>query len=181
MVLEVLQGSATAEFFIEGATLVVVVEGTVHIEETFSGNALNNLVVSTVEGVASVDGETVPAGASLTLSTVSIDIKPGSFPNSINQGSGGNVPVAIFSTPTFDATSVNPLTVTLASAPVKLKGKGTPMSSLQDVNGDGLLDLVVHVDTSALQISESDTDAVLRGETNTGLKIIGQDSIRVVP
>ncbi len=45
------------------------------------------------------------------------DIKPGSFPNSINVGAGGNVPVAIFSSSTFDATTVDPTTVTLASAP----------------------------------------------------------------
>ena len=64
------------------------------------------------------------AGKCKTL-TVVIDIKPGSFPNSINLGSGGNVPVAICSTLDFDATTVDPLTVTLASAPAKLKGKGT--------------------------------------------------------
>ena len=50
---------------------------------------------------------------------VTIDIKPGSYPNSINIGSEGNVPVAVFSTYTFDATTIDPLTVTLASAPIK--------------------------------------------------------------
>jgi hypothetical protein len=34
----------------------------------------------------------------------------------------------------------------LASAPAALKGKRTPMTSLQDLNGDGLPDLVIHVD-----------------------------------
>ena len=113
--------------------------------------------------------------------TVSIDIKPGSYPNSINKGSGGNVPVAIFSSSTFDATTVEPESVTLASAPVKLKGKGTPMAATEDVNGDGLLDLVVHVDTETLQINETDTDAVLEGKTTDGTPIRGIDSIRVVP
>ena len=112
---------------------------------------------------------------------VSIDIKPGSFPNTINLGSGGTVPVAIFSTASFDARTVDPLTVTLASAPVKLKGKGTPMASFEDVNGDGLLDLVVHVETTALQLSASDTVAVLEGQTTGGTMIRGNDSVRVVP
>lgn len=113
--------------------------------------------------------------------TVSIDIKPGSDDNTINLGSKGTVPVAIFSTSDFDATTVDPMTVTLASAPVKLKGKGTPQASTEDVNGDGLLDLVVHVSTEALQLSETATEAVLEGETFDGTKIKGVDIIKVVP
>ena len=112
---------------------------------------------------------------------VSVDIKPGSFPNSINLGSGGTVPVAIFSTTTFDARTVEPASVTLASAPVALKGKGTYMYSFQDVNKDGLLDLVVHVTTSALQLSESDREAIIEGKTFGGTVIKGKDSVRVVP
>ena len=112
---------------------------------------------------------------------VGIDIKPGSDPNSINLGSNGNVPVAILSTPSFDATTVDPLTVTLASAPVRLKGKGKPQASFEDVNGDGLLDLVVHVDTSTLQLSAGDTLAVLEGKTTVGIGIQGTDTVRIVP
>jgi len=54
---------------------------------------------------------------------VSIDIKPGSDVNSINLGSNGTIPVAIFSTVDFDATTVDPLTVMLADASVKVEGK----------------------------------------------------------
>lgn len=112
---------------------------------------------------------------------VAIDIKPGSFPNSINLGSGGTVPVAIFSAAIFDATTVDPLTVTLASAPVQLKGKGTPMASFEDVNQDGRQDLVVHVETQALQLSQTDTEAILEGQTAAGALIRGVDTVRVVP
>lgn len=115
---------------------------------------------------------------------VSIDIKPGSDPNSINLGSGGTVPVAILSTPApnfFDATTVDPLSVTLAGASVKLKGKGTPMASAQDVNDDGLLDLVVHVSTEASELSDGDIQAILTGQTFSGQAIQGSDSVRIVP
>lgn len=113
--------------------------------------------------------------------SVSIDIKPGSFPNSINLGSGGSVPVAILSSANFDATTVDPLSVTLAGAQVNLKGKGTPQASAEDANGDGLLDLVVHVTTEALQLSETDTEAVLTGQTYGSEQIQGSDSVRIVP
>lgn len=112
---------------------------------------------------------------------VPIDIKPGSFPNSINLGSGGNVPVAILSTLTFDATTVDPTSVTLAGGAVRLRRNGTPMASFQDVNGDGLQDLVVHVSTQALQLSQTDTQAGLNGITFGGVLITGTDTIMVVP
>jgi hypothetical protein len=115
------------------------------------------------------------------FTTVTIDIKPNSSPNTINLGSGGVVPVAILSSASFDATTVDPLTVTLASAPVKLKGSGTPQVLVQDVNGDGRLDLVIHIQTEALQLSANDTQAVLEAETFGGTAIVGTDLVRIVP
>lgn len=157
---------------VSGSTRVVLrnvaVGDTIDLSSTFTGTLSNlapALEINNVAGPLRVD----------------IDIKPGSFPNSINLGSGGTVPVAIFSTATFDATTVDPTTVTLASAPVKLKGQGTPMASFVDVNADGLLDLVVHVSTETLQLSEVDTEAVLEGQTFDGTTITGVDTVRVVP
>ena len=108
-----------------------------------------------------------------------IDIKPGSSLNIIKLSSGGTVPVAILSAPGFDATTVNPTTVTMPGASVKLK-QGKPMASFQDVNGDGLLDLVVHFSTDALQLGTTDTQATLEGMTFDGTQIRGVDTIRVV-
>jgi probable HAF family extracellular repeat protein len=116
-----------------------------------------------------------------TVLFVAIDVRPGSFPNNVNLGSGGTVPVAILSSPGFDATTVDPLTITLASASLRLTGRGTPMASFQDVNGDSLLDLMIHVETLALQLSETDTQAVLKGQTFSGIRIIGRDLVRTVP
>jgi hypothetical protein len=116
------------------------------------------------------------------LFIVAIDIKPGSDPNSINLGSGGTVPVALFSTPAFNApTMVDPTTVTLAGAPVRLKGNGTPMAGVEDIDGDGIFDLVVHVVTEALELSGADVEAILEGQMFEGTLIRGSDSVRVVP
>lgn len=57
---------------------------------------------------------------------VAIDIKPGSLPNSINLGSNGTVPVAILSSASLDAATIDPTTVALAGAAVELRGRGTP-------------------------------------------------------
>lgn len=120
----------------------------------------------------------VPGG---TTVMVGIDIKPGSHPNSINLGSNGVVPVAILSSAAFDASTVDPLSVTLSSSPVVLRGNGTPSASLQDVNGDGLADLVVQVSTEALQLTTSSTSAALQGRTYAGVAIAGNDDVNIVP
>lgn len=114
--------------------------------------------------------------------TVAIDIKPGSFPNSINLGSAGVVPVAILSSATFDATQVDPATVTLAGAAVKLIGKGDKYAcSAQQVNEDGRMDLVCHVVTAQFIIEPGDSVAVLEAKTFNGQPIRGEDSINIVP
>ena len=120
-----------------------------------------------------VGGTSSDGGGQIYLATpfswVTIDIKPGEEPNSINLGSNGNVPVAIFSTEAFDAAQIDPATVTLSGATVRLKGKGDLyMTSVKDINGDGLPDLLVHVDTTALELSEGEIEAVLEGKTYEG-------------
>jgi len=117
----------------------------------------------------------------LTHITVDIDIKPGSNPNSINLKSKGNVPVAILSSEVFDATTIDPSTVELEGAGVKVKKNGKLMASVEDVNDDGLDDLVLHFDTQELNLTEDSTEAVLTGETFDGISIIGSDSVNIVP
>jgi hypothetical protein len=111
---------------------------------------------------------------------VTIDIKPGSEPNSINLDSNGVVPVAILGSASFDAGTVNPFTVELAGAAVRLKGKSGNAGSLEDVNSDGYLDLVVQVQTSGLTVT-GDGDIFLTAYTYDDLAISGSDSIRIVP
>ena len=114
---------------------------------------------------------------------VSIDIKPGSYPNAINLGSHGLIPVAILSDEQFDATTVDPDTVELAGAGVEVRGKGNKyMAHEEDVDGDGLVDLVVQVATENLAPgSFQDGYAILTGETFDGQLIEGMDEITIVP
>ncbi len=113
---------------------------------------------------------------------VNIDIKPGSSTNSINLGSRGVIPVAILSSACFDATTVDPGTVVLAGARVAVRGKAEKsMAHLEDVNGDGLLDLVVQILHEGLPEYSQEGIAVLTGETDSGLLIKGSDDIIIVP
>lgn len=113
---------------------------------------------------------------------VTIDIKPGSYPNSINLGSNGNVPVAILGSQTFDVTTVDPYSISLAGAAVNLKGKAqTPQTSFEDINSDGFMDLIVQVSTESLVLSEGDSEAILTGMTYDGTPISGKDTVRIVP
>ena len=112
---------------------------------------------------------------------VEIDIKPGSEFNSINLSSSGVIPVAILSSPVFDATEVNPATVSLAGASIKLVGKsGKMLAHLEDANDDGLDDLVCQVLTERLLIEPGASLAVLQAETYSGLPIEGQDTMHIV-
>ncbi|MGH9788108.1 MAG: hypothetical protein ACRD4U_05340 [Candidatus Acidiferrales bacterium] len=114
------------------------------------------------------------------LTFVEIDIKPGSDPNSINLGAEGVIPVAILTTPEFDATTVDVSTLTLSGAAVRLRGKSQNAKGLEDVDADGDLDLVAQFDINELELTEGSTVAVLQGKTLSGEDIIGTDSVRVV-
>jgi hypothetical protein len=108
---------------------------------------------------------------------ISIDVKPGSFPNSINPKSKGKIPVAILTTDSFDATVVDPITVLFGAtgteaAPVQ--------SALEDVDGDGDTDMILHFNTQGTGIACGDTSASLTGETFGGQAIQGTDSINTV-
>ncbi|MFH1162236.1 MAG: NlpC/P60 family protein [Candidatus Jorgensenbacteria bacterium] len=121
------------------------------------------------------------SGAISTFVPVAIDIKPNSFPNSINLGSKGTTPVAILGSATLDVKQIDPNTIKLANAPIKLKNNGKLMTSYEDVNGDGFTDMVVHIITAVLQLAPSDVKAELSGFLLDRREIKGSDSVKIVP
>jgi hypothetical protein len=116
--------------------------------------------------------------------SVQIDIKPGSpLPKTINLGSQGNVPVAILGRSGFDATQVDPATVKMGAADVRVVGKKstTYQASNSDVNGDGFMDKVVHFDTQSLSLTSDAVEVCLTGLTTKGTAFIGCNRVRIVP
>jgi hypothetical protein len=107
---------------------------------------------------------------------VQIDIKPGGTPNAINPHDQGVVPVAILSSSIFDATSVDPASVRFGPA----LAAPTDGGHVQDVNNDGLPDLLFQFPTPATGIVCGDTSETLTGKTLTGTPILGSDSVVTV-
>lgn len=181
-------GTITMELTGQTATAVLGTGASVDLQsDTTSGATDLTVAPGSAPVTVVVDGQPVPVNPGQTFSqpvAVAIDIQPGAFPNQINRNSGGGTPVAILGSATFDAKTVNPLTVTLAGAAVKLKQKGVAQASYQDVNGDGFVDLVLHMETSRLQLEMTSTDAVLVGFTfpvvGKTATVSGSDSVVMV-
>jgi len=112
---------------------------------------------------------------------VDIDIKPGSYPNCFNSDGKGAIPVAILSSDDFDATLVNPSSISLNGQGVRIVGKGNIQSHIEDVNGDGLDDLMVQIEDMDGTYGAGNAIAVLTGETFGGDPMKGTDSICIVP
>jgi hypothetical protein len=121
------------------------------------------------------------AGVVHLFSPVSIDIKPGDPVNAVNLRSSGSTPVAILSDNAVDAREIDPRSVIVAGAPVKRLPNGKPLASLEDVNGDLVKDLVVHIVTKLMQLRKTDVNAYLVGHTVDGESIKGSDSVVILP
>jgi hypothetical protein len=105
--------------------------------------------------------------------SVSIDIKPGSDPNSINTRSMGLVPVAILGSAEFDVNDVDVTTLEFGTDDATPKHNG----HLEDVNNDGFIDLVTHYVQKDTGIKLGDNLGCLSGITNGGVDFGGCDSV----
>ncbi len=116
---------------------------------------------------------------------VSIDIKPGNNPNSINLNSKGVIPVAILTTPEFDASLV--VADSIRFGP----GEAAPVHyQLEDIDKDGDLDLILQFKTSETGIETDAIEASITGYSYdplnrlpppTVISIKGTDSVRIIP
>lgn len=120
---------------------------------------------------------------------VHLDIRPGSHRNSLNLQSHGLLPVAVLTTPHFEADRIDPATVTLGDeegddTPVAKRGNGGPHATLEDVDDDGDRDLVVKFETAELarngDADQETGELVLTGKTADGRSIRGVDAVTIV-
>lgn len=129
------------------------------------GNLLDFAVVGTTQGPV----DFIP---------VDISIKPSAAsPVPMNPQANGVTPVAILGTSSFDVTTVDQSSVRLGpgnAAPQKNSGH------LEDVNNDGILDLVFQFPTQSIGFRCNDTALFLTGTTVAGTRIQGSEAIHTV-
>ena len=158
---------------------------------------------------ADLDPDPTNNTATLTVTVecivpVTINIKPGSFPNSINPNNNGVIPVAILTTSQgeygtpldFDASSIDPASVRFGPPDAVWAGTGGAAIAhkdghledsieLDESTMDGDLDLVLHFRTQETGIESGDTEACAKGEfAGTGgamYQFFGCDLVRIVP
>lgn len=138
-------------------------------ENSACGPVLDNVVIT----------EIVPL-----VTEVTIDVKPGSDPSSWNcKNAKGGIPVAVFSTADFDASTIDLTTLTIDGIPTfEVHNK----VHVEDKNGDGLNDAVLHLDSASVCEAADDIPlketgfVTLAGSTTTGDAFEGTGDIRIV-
>ncbi len=155
---------------------------TIEVIPTAAGTITNSATVQASQFDTNLDNNSTSEDT-LVIETIEIgiDIKPFDESTPINLWANGVIPVAVFTTESFDAASVDVSTVTLAGASVD-------HYAFEDVDGDGDLDLIMHFrlqDTALLQeyhdivMADLEDDGILDGNrkeydlTLTGLTTDG--------
>lgn len=153
--------------------------GPIQCFETWVGAGTHVILVEAV--YSWVAGSMFAKEIEMSRICVDVDIKPGSWPNSINTKSKGVIPVAILGSAYFDVTTIDVTTLWFmcASPAHDLTDPDVYMDHLQDVNLDGYVDLVAHYRTQ--DVCPWPCPVWLTwGYTVDGICFAGMDLVRIV-
>ncbi|MDH5631985.1 MAG: pre-peptidase C-terminal domain-containing protein [Gammaproteobacteria bacterium] len=124
-----------------------------------------------------VTGVSVPAGMQHVNISVKNDHRSGRSP--INPKSNGKIPVAILSSESFDATSVNTGSVTFGNTGDENSLENCHSKTV-DVNRDGFPDVMCHFRTRDTDFNKYSEEGVLRATLKDGTRIEGRGNLNVV-
>src|SRR5262249_42459080 len=142
--------------------------GRLFIAEVFAGRIVE-ADLDTAAVTVFKDGLTGPAGLNFRQEFVlpgDVGVQPRSGPEPVNPNARGVVPVALLGTDAFDVTTVNSSSVRFGVNGVEA---APAQSHLEDVDGDGRLDIVFQFPTTKLGIP-----AALPAGSVVTLKLTGQ-------
>ncbi len=136
------------------------------------------------DGAATSNVATVSIQVIGTVLRPTIDIEPGNSKNEIDLHDDERIEVAILSSATFDARTVDVESLrfgrTGTEDSLSRKGKkGTPRYSLRDVNRDGRIDLVVEFDADETGFRAGDTRGILTGRLLNGTFFSADDMVKI--
>jgi len=114
-----------------------------------------------------------------TAIPVDLDVRPFSDGNVVNAWSMGKLPVAVLSTPTFDAASIDPSTVLLSGARPVCCRDGRPMLFVRDVDEDGDDDLILFFTPREIDVVGDPAVVCLTGTTADGTDVEGTDVLNL--
>ena len=106
-----------------------------------------------------------------------IELKPGDESSCFNNDGLGADSVATLTRDTFDPVTINPFSVTLDGAGVRVKGKSGHPDSLEDVKPRGTADLVAQIEDEDGIYLEGDIVATLIGATFVGTPFQGTATV----
>jgi hypothetical protein len=137
---------------------------------------------TTLNGVSNGDYTLVISGVtSLEVQIINIDIKPG-HGNSlapINPKSKGKIPVALLGSDDFSVSDVNVTSLTFGHTGDE--ASLSKCSGREDVNDDGVPDMVCHFENQLAAFSPTSEEAILKGRLDDGRLFEGRGRLKVVP
>lgn len=154
------------------------------------GPGVYTITVTAVDGDQDWGGDALTNQAVHTYKHVSFDVKPGDGPNPINLGANGKLPAVVLTTSLadgdavdFDASTIDPKTIQFGD-PTLGKTVSPLRTTLEDVDRDGDLDLVMHFSMPELRnsgaLDADSVDAAFSAESYDGAEVFGSCEIRMI-
>lgn len=180
---------------VAGETTVEFVETILVPETTVPGTYTCSVTFKWMD--TTFDNSTQEISVVVKAMEMPVDIKPQSCPNPINVNKKGVTPVAILGTEDFDASIIDPATVTLEGVPAlrwSMMDVGTPYALPDDpgaydcheAGADGYMDLTLKFDTQEVVetlATKNDGDVLtltINGQTFEGVHYEGKDVVVIL-